>query len=305
MYVAEVSKLQVNPCILTDIRPVTQKGQVFAPYSIVKNWLAFTTSGDESPEQLFFIHQISPKFIVLRVENVTARAMEAAVAYSTDTPAALLQVDAAAQSPVALSPAARPSRGSGAPTLVQQGTTTMYLSPEQLAYQSTAESATKVTRVVRGADKKDDSMTTVTSIHGNVNPVFVSAADSSRFSGYFLSIFHTVSDDSAQNYMHYAFAFCRAPPFDIFALSPPLPLSTAPTSRTNGTCGSAPFAFASGLALTTCTSGDAGGAVDESVVKCLLFSYGVCDAESRVSEVRLHEFEETFTVFHTCDDDQG
>jgi hypothetical protein len=230
---------------------------------------------------------------VLRVENVTVHAMEAAVKYSTETPDAVRQLDTAALVPK-----------TSAPTLVQQGDdTAIYLSPEQIAYQSTAESSLKVTPL-RGDDKKSAG-TVPTAIHGNVNPVFVSAVDSGRFSGYFLSIFHTVSDDTAQNYNHYAFAFCGAPPFEIFALSPRLPLSTAPTSRTNGTCGGgAPFAFASGLALTTCTGTEAGAGsgakVDEKDGRCLLISYGVCDAESRVSEVRLHDFEGTFTVFRTC-----
>jgi hypothetical protein len=125
-----------------------------------------------------------------------------------------------------------------------------------------------------------------------MNPVHITASDSVRGIYYFLSVFHTVSDEAAQNYNHYAFAFYHSRPFRIVALSSLLPLNMTLWSHPPTTCGNAPFAFVSGLTLTGCSA--------DATVKCLLISYGVCDAESRAAEMRLKDFESTLTVQHTC-----
>jgi hypothetical protein len=275
MYVAKIVDQHIHTCVLGDIMPVTPVGLAFPKYSIVKNWLAFAAGGHGAPRQLFFIHQISPFFVVMGVRVIRSSAIETAVASNTTTPEEIVAIDRAAR------------RGSTpAFTLVQQDGLPMYLSPQQLAHQSAPNSTVKISSLDSGASVGE------TSVHGGANPVYISAADSILKTGYFLSIFHTISTDAALHYQHYAFAFCDSRPFRISALSSPLPLTTVPTSRSPGACGRAPFAFVSGLALTECSA--------DPSAKCLLVSYGVCDVESRVAEVRLRDLELTFSHLHTC-----
>lgn len=60
MHVARLLPKPINKCVMSPLIPVYQDVLRFENNSIVKNWLAFS-----SDEKLYFIHQISPTFIVL------------------------------------------------------------------------------------------------------------------------------------------------------------------------------------------------------------------------------------------------
>jgi hypothetical protein len=278
MYMARVATVQNNPCILTQLLPVLQTGLTFTNYSIVKNWLAFAAYDDASPnEQLFFVHQISPQFIVMRTNNLTDDAVLTEVAYNTTSPVEILRLDQRA----------RAGRDPAADlTLVVQDDSVVYLSADQLEYQTGPDSTVDVTVI------DDPNSDGATAVHGSVNPLYIDGSVSSFGYGYFLSMFHLVSDDLALNYAHYAFGFCESAPFSVTTLSPRVDLTTALLSHASSICGDAPFAFVTGLALSTCTS--------DNTEMCLLMTYGVCDAESRVAEINLHRFESTLAQVGAC-----
>jgi hypothetical protein len=281
MYIAKVATVQANPCILSSLAPVIQAGLTFSNYSIVKNWLAFTGYDGVSPdEQLFFVHQISPHFVVMQVMSMDDSAVYTEVAFNTTAPAEILRLDMNA-------------RGLSADyTLVQQSSgQTAYLTPNQLAYQQGDASDVGVD-IIPGLAYDD----TLSAVHGSVNPVLISGGFTPSGEDVYLSIFHTVSDDPDLNYAHYAFTMCGAAPFKISGISKRLTLTTKPTARSVSMCGGRPFAFVSGLALGDCTDPDSEG------LTCLIMSYGVCDVESRVSEIKLAQFLNTFTTLQTCDD---
>lgn len=279
MYVAKVGAVNVNPCILSTFKPVLQTGLSFSNYSIVKNWLAFSFNNESDPEELYFIHQISPFFVIMAAE-LSPDAVNTYVAHNTTAPDLIRLLDLAAAS----------HRAEDDFTLVQQDSASVvYLSAQQLAHQADPASGVDVEVL---ADPRQGA----TAVHGSVNPVLIEAADSSTGSSYYLSIFHLVSGRPLLNYASYAFAFCAHPPFEISAVSPRLWLNTTLSSSTNTTvCGAAPFAFVSGLTTTVCDD-----STDESADTCLLISYGVCDTESRVAQVRLKEFENTFNITAIC-----
>jgi hypothetical protein len=279
MYIARISTVQNNPCILTDFLPVLPTGLTFPNYSIVKNWLAFAAYDDDASanEQLFFIHQISPHFIVMRAGNLTDEYVVTEVAYNTTIPAEILKLDQRAR-------AARVAAEDL--TLVMQDSAVVYLSADQVEYQTGPNSDVDITVI------NDPSSDGATAVHGSVNPVYIESGLSSLGYGYYLSLFHLVSDDASLNYAHYAFGFCESAPFPVTMLSPRVDLTTALVSHDSSICGDAPFAFVTGLALSPCTA--------DYAEMCLLMTYGVCDAESRVAEINLRRFEETMTQIGSC-----
>jgi hypothetical protein len=332
MYIARLHSVQINPCMVGDFQPVMPQGLSLPDYSIVKNWLAFSYSEWGSADRLFFIHQISPVFVVMEatagLEAPAAAAAAASVGpqpvtavkqYSSRTPQEILGLDRQAA-------ATYDASGGNAFTLVRQerrvtdgdgegddvASNVVYLSPQQLAYQ-TAHAAELGLRIEEladpdgsssgggGGDGGDSDGTSF--VHGSANPVFVDSGASRSGRSYYLSAFHTVSNDTYTNYAAYAFAFCPSPPFRISAVSPRLwlNLTTSEPPAVGSRCDTAPFAFISGMMLGSC-GGASGGGDDDSAAgdDCLLISYGVCDVESKVAVVNLKEFEKTFKTVRHC-----
>jgi hypothetical protein len=294
MYIAKVFNVQPNPCVVNTLLPIRQTGLSFPQYSIFKNWLAFTgVDNVAAGETLFFIHRISPTFVVMRVNAITETEVDASVAYSTATPQAIRDIDRRAKED--------DGKGGfgGAPddnpdfTFVRQEgrDTAVFLTANQLAYQqqNAATTGVAVTVLPTSYDETGDS-----AVHGSVNPVVIPASLSPTGKAVYLSIFHTVSNDADLNYAHYAFTMCGAAPFKISGISKRLALTTKPTAHSESMCGGRPFAFVSGLALGDCTDPDSEG------LTCLIMSYGVCDVESRVSEIKLAQFLDTFTTLQSC-----
>jgi len=82
MYVTKLySGIPINKCITSPLVPVYQDTMNFTINSIVKNWLAFSYQDD-----LYFIHQISPEFIVLRVTTMTETNWSTSIASVSKTP---------------------------------------------------------------------------------------------------------------------------------------------------------------------------------------------------------------------------
>ena len=156
---------------------------------------------------------------------------------------------------------------------------------EKAAEQGTLSPTPSPTEPQRYDDSEDES-----NIHGNVNPILIERTDDNGIDySYFLSVFHTVSEEDELNYASYAFTFCPQAPFQISAVSKNrIPLQTG-----SATCGGrSPFGFVSGLSTEACS--------EEDPSQCLVMTYGVCDHESRVAYVKLNEFEQTLTKIRDC-----
>ncbi|CAJ1415009.1 unnamed protein product, partial [Effrenium voratum] len=82
-------------------------------------------------------------------------------------------------------------------------------------------------------------------LRGSAQAVYVDEPDitANLMKPHFLGLFH-VADLKVRRYAHYAYRFSPEPPFAILQVSKPLPLLGLPPE-----VGSAPFAFASGLAV--------------------------------------------------------
>jgi peptidoglycan/LPS O-acetylase OafA/YrhL len=120
-------------------------------------------------------------------------------------------------------------------------------------------------------------------IHGSANPLYISTADSFFGGEYFLSFFHVLSSNSSLNYALYAFGFTIWDPFQILYISDRLYLNTS--GFHSSTCGGAqPFGFVTGLTIESCYE----------ILRCLVISYGVCDKESRVMQMKLANFQAKF-----------
>lgn len=120
-------------------------------------------------------------------------------------------------------------------------------------------------------------------IHGSANPLYISFENSRFDRDYFLSFFHVLSSNSSLNYALYAFGFTTWEPFRILYISDRLYLNTS--GFHSSTCGGTqPFGFVTGLTSESCYG----------VLKCLVISYGVCDKESRVMQMKLANFQAKF-----------
>ena len=226
MYVSKIYPSPPNECMLQQLVPIYQDGFHFTNNSIIKNWLAFSLDSE-----LYFIHQISPQFIVTKISVMTETEWVATLHSSVTTPSSIIALD---------------------------------------SYNSVDK------------DESSGKSAITSNIHGSVNPVLINSEISSWNTSYFLSIFHVLSNDPSSSYAAYAFAFCPYYSFNITALSNRLPLNL--TGYSSYRCGGKfPFAFVSGIEIFPCEA--------NSSEACLVISYGVCDQESRVSVMKLVDFE--------------
>jgi len=89
MYVSKIYPVPPNACMLEPLIPINQGSFQFANYSIIKNWLAFS----DGESDLYFIHQISPQFIVMKIVFVSDIEWFATVDSTSDTPREILDLD--------------------------------------------------------------------------------------------------------------------------------------------------------------------------------------------------------------------
>jgi hypothetical protein len=97
MYVSKLNPHPPNRCLLQQLIPVYQDSFRFANDSIVKNWLAFSLQSE-----LYFIHQICPQFIVMRVSETTETEWIATEHSSVATPSSIIALDKPTHQPTAL-----------------------------------------------------------------------------------------------------------------------------------------------------------------------------------------------------------
>ncbi len=272
MYVAELSEMAISTCSVKSLLPVTQRSLSFPNYTISKNWLAFThsVSGSDEDEKLYFIHQISPRFIIMIADIISTDEISTSIAYNTSTPSFIVDLDVLATT--------KEKNISGEYRFEDELNDVGSFLPEKEVFPSTNRTFMRFN----------------SSIHGNVNPVRVAASQSSFGFSYYLSIFHLVSPHSDLNYASYAFTFCETIPFHINSISPKLSLETEMWDRSH-LCNNS-FAFVSGLSIDNCDSSTPFSSQD----LCVYISYGVCDLESRLSIVRFEEFERKFYLFSNC-----
>lgn len=236
MYIAELSQHNsLNKCIATPLIPVYQESLKFEKNSIVKNWLAFSFS-----EELYFIHQISPRFLIMKTTVMNETYWSTSLASDTKTPDKVRKLDFSLRSEGGISI-----------------TTKFFFSTSA-------------------------SSSTLSSIHGSANPVLIRASTSHWNEDYYLSVFHTTSNQSDNNYASYFFSFSSHLPFRITGLSKRMPLNLQDYSSLN--CGGKdPFGFVSGLEALVCRNASLGICID--------VGYGVCDKTSRKMTMSLLDIE--------------
>jgi hypothetical protein len=286
MYVAKIEdSVPVSKCTVGEFLPVEQSSMKFPEYSIIKNWLSFVHMNYDlavPQEELFFIHQISPFFVVMRT-TMSATSIQTEVAYNTTSLMSVRKLDNTAQSFGSVDDDA----------LIENENSVMYYSAERI------QILESLSTPFVGKAQEDIESTSVTNgvissyIHGSANAVYVPSWKSPSGKAYYMGVLHTLSSDSYLNYAHYPFVFCDAPPFRMSGLGSRLALNIdPPTSSCNSS-----FAFVSGLAVGV------GGICqfpNDFDTFCVIITYGVCDQDSRIKIIKLSEVEDSISVEHQC-----